>query len=100
MTEEPTIEQLQKQLNEQRLATEQQAAELEKLKQENEKNAKALKDARQLNVELLEQATVKMPTDNTDSGVEEDSLDKICDDVVNKVNEDYRKRMKFGTSRT
>ena len=90
---EPTIEDLQAQVAELKKSNEEQAQELDKLKKSSTETEENLKKARDLNAELLLRVSVPNPDTGTEEQTE-DTIESICDDVVNSVNKSYMEKYK------
>lgn len=95
MTEEnkqPSIEELQKQILEMKEAGEKNAAEMQQLKDQLNKSAEDLKNARDLNAKLMSKVpgegapdTEKQPEDPYEGLSQEEMLVRMGEDLVDKV---------------
>lgn len=95
MTEEnkqPSIEELQKQILEMKEASEKSAAEMQQLKDQLNKSAEDLKNARDLNAKLMSKVpgegapdTEKQPEDPYEGLSQEEMLVRMGEDLVDKV---------------
>ena len=93
MAEQPTIEDMQKQIAELQDANAKQKEQIYALMQTSAENEENLKKARELNTSLLLRVTSANP-ELEEEAQEEDTVERICDDIVNSVNKDYMERIK------
>ena len=93
MAEQPTIEDMQKQIAELQDANAKQKEQIDALMQTSAENEENLKKARELNTSLLLRVTSANP-ELEEEAQEEDTVERICDDIVNSVNKDYMERIK------
>ena len=89
---QPSIEELQKQILEMKEASEKNAAEMQQLKDQLNKSAEDLKNARDLNAKLMSKVpgegapdTEKQPEDPYEGLSQEEMLARMGEDLVDKV---------------
>ncbi len=82
---EPSIEDLQAQVNELTKVKEEMAQELEKLKTSSTETEENLKKARELNANLLLRVSSPSPESGTEEQVE-DTVESLCDEIVGATN--------------
>ena len=82
---EPSIEDLQAQVNELTKVKEEMAQELEKLKTSSTETEENLKKARELNANLLLRVSSPSPESGTEEQVE-DTVESLCDEIVDATN--------------
>lgn len=88
-----TIEDLQKQIAELKKSDEAKTAEIDALKQKDKETTESLIKARELNTKLLlDNPSAGAPEANSEEV--EDTIESICEDIVDKTNEKYLKRFK------
>lgn len=92
---EPTIEDLQAQVNELTKVKEEMAQELEKLKTSSTETEENLKKARELNANLLLRVSSPSPESGTEEQ-EEDTVESLCDEIVESTNKIVMERYKHG----
>ena len=93
MSEQPTIEDMQKQIAELQDANAKQKEQIDALTQASAENEENLKKARELNTSLLLRVTSPSP-EGEEETQEEDTVEHICDDIVNSVNKKYMEKIK------
>ena len=90
---EPTIEELQGQIAELTTKNEQMAQEHDKLKTSSTETEDNLKNARELNANLLLRVSAPNP-ESTETEEVEDTVESLCDEIVKTTNEKLIKRYK------
>ena len=91
---EPSIEDMQKQIAELQDANAKQKEQIDVLLKSSEQNENDLKKARELNTALLLRVTSPNPENGEEQEEKEDTIESICDDVVESVNKEYIERFK------